>query len=462
MYLQPFGAVRTVTGSMHLLEVNGKKVLLDCGLYQGHREEAYDKNRTFPFPITDIDAVILSHAHIDHTGNLPTLVKQGYKGPVYSTFATRDLCSYMLQDTAHLQEMEVEKVNRWHQKKNLPAFKPLYVMADAVNALRLYHGIGFDSPCEIFPGIELTYRKAGHILGAAMMELNLTENGKQTKLVFTGDLGRKNMPILPDPYTFEEADVLLSESTYGDRAHEPMGDVDGKIEALIKEATEKKSKIIIPAFAVDRTQTFIYRLHKLCDAGRCYNIPIYVDSPLAVSVTDVYRLHPECYSEETHRFLASNGDPFGFARLQYTHSVEESKRLNNITGPVIIISASGMCEGGRVLHHLLNSVADPNNIIFMIGYCADGTLGRQIMNGAKQIKIFGEPCPLNAKVVVMDSFSGHADKNELLQFVMDFKKKPKQVILVHGEEQASLTYAETLKQNGLSATVPHPGDKFEL
>jgi metallo-beta-lactamase family protein len=463
MHLQTIGAARSVTGSMHLLEVNGKRILMDCGLFQGHREEAYKKNRHLPFPVNSIDAVILSHAHIDHSGNLPSLVRLGYRGPIFATFATRDLCSSMLQDSAKLQEKDLEYINNRRVKKGLPLFNPLYSLGDVIQTIQLFKGLGFDTPHELFPGINLTFRKAGHILGAAMVELNLQEEGKESRFVYTGDLGRKDMPILPDPYQFDSTNVLLMESTYGNRIHEPMEDIDQQLEALIKEAVEKKSKIIIPAFAVDRTQTFVYRLHKLCNENRCAHIPIYVDSPLALNVTEAYRLHTESLDEETIQFMTENGDPFGFDRLTYIRSSQESKHLNTYKGPLIIISASGMCEGGRILHHLRNNIEDPNNIILMIGYVAEHTLGRKILDREPIVKILGESHQLNAKVVMINSLSGHADKNELLSFVKGFQKHPDKIFIVHGEESQSLAFAQTLKESGyVDVTVPHPEEGFEI
>lgn len=455
MNLQFYGAARTVTGSMHLLSVNGKQILLDCGLYQGKREEAFQRNRHFPFKPESIDAVILSHAHIDHSGNIPTLVRKGYNGPIYSTPATRDLCSAMLQDSAHLQEKDTEFVNRKRAKKQQPLFNPLYNRKDALNAIQLFRTVAFDKPLEISQGVTVTFRKAGHILGASMIELQLKEGGHSKTLVFTGDIGRKEMPVLPDPYCFEKTDLLLMETTYGNRLHKPEENVDAHLIELMNEAVKNKSKIIIPAFAVDRTQTFVYRLNKLCKAGLCPNIPIYVDSPLALNVTQIYRLHPECLDEDALDFLEKNGDPFGFEKLHYTHTVEESMALNNKKGPMIIISASGMCEGGRILHHLRNNIQDPKNIILMIGYAAEQTLGKRIIEKDPIVKIFGEPVELNAKVVVMNNFSGHADKNELLDFLKCFKEKPEKMILVHGDETQSLSFAETLQTLGYTdVSVP--------
>ncbi len=463
MHLQAFGAARSVTGSMHLLEANGKRILLDCGLFQGHREEAFKKNRHLPFPVESIDAVILSHAHIDHSGNLPSLARLGYKGPIYATFASRDLCSSMLQDSAKLQEKDLEYVNNRRIKKGLPLFNPLYSLRNVIETIQMFHGLGFDTPHEILPGIQLIFRKAGHILGAAMVELNIQEEGKNRRFVFTGDLGRKDMPILPDPYQFKTTDVLLMESTYGDRLHEPLEDIDKQLEDIIREAIEKKSKIIIPAFAVDRTQTFVYRLHKLCNEGRCGHIPIYVDSPLALNVTEAYRLHTEGLDEETIQFMVNNGDPFGFDRLTYIRTTQESKNLNNLKGPMIIISASGMCEGGRILHHLRNNIENPNNIILMIGYVAEHTLGRKILDREPEVKILGEPHELKAKVVMINSFSGHADKNELLEFLKGFDTHPGKIFIVHGEESQSLAFAQTLETMGYTnVAVPFPEERFDI
>jgi metallo-beta-lactamase family protein len=466
MEIQFLGAARTVTGSMHLLTVNGSRILLDCGLYQGKRQASLDRNRNLPFDPSKIDSMILSHAHIDHSGNIPTLVKNGFRGNIYATPASRDLCSAMLRDSGHIQEDDAAYVNKKRAKRGEPPVEPLYTVDDATESLKSIIGVGYDRPLLVAPGVTLTYRDAGHILGSAIVVLDVEENGDKKRLVFTGDLGRKNAPILRDPQTVKDADFLIIESTYGDRLHDPIETTDDKLEAAIVDTYHRNGKVIVPSFAVGRTQELVYALHRLTEARKLPNLPIFVDSPLAVNVTEVFRLHPECYDKELHQFMMSdnNRDPFGFKRLTYVRSVEASKELNFLREPAVIISASGMCEAGRILHHLKNNVEDPRNTVLIVGWQAPDTLGRRLVEHQPVVKIFGEAYDLRARVETINGFSAHADRTELLDYARQLGvERLKSVFVVHGEESSSLSLAEGLRELGAgSAVVPRLGEKFEL
>ncbi|MDI6784043.1 MAG: MBL fold metallo-hydrolase [bacterium] len=470
MNLTFYGAVRTVTGSMFVVENDGRKVLCECGLYQGHRAESNQKNRNFPFMPQEINEMLLSHAHIDHSGNIPTLVKKGFAGSIYTTFASRDLSSAMLRDSAHLQVKDTEHVNWMNQQKlkngkmnKSEIFEPLYTVADAVASLHLFRGIEYDRLIDITDGIQATYRDAGHILGSAMIEIGIAKRFKKRKILFTGDLGRKNLPILKDPYQVDSADVLIIESTYGNRLHDPIKTAEGKLATVINDTVQRGGKIIVPAFAVGRTQEFVYTLHQLTEQGKIPTLPIYVDSPLAVNATDIFRLHPECFDDQMNEMLAKNQDPFGFGKIKYIRNVEDSKKLNNLTIPGIIISASGMCEGGRILHHLRNNIGDKRNLILVIGFMADGTLGKRLVDRMPVVKIFGEEYELNAQVVKLNSFSAHADRNELLDYIKNIKRKPKQVFIVHGNSDQSEPFAAAIKELGIpNVFIPQPGDKIPI
>jgi metallo-beta-lactamase family protein len=465
MKIQFIGAAQTVTGSMHLLEVNGYKFLLDCGLYQGKRKLAFEINRTFDlFEPAEIDFVILSHAHIDHSGNLPTLVRKGFKGKIYSTFATRDLASVMLRDSAHIQEKDVEYVNKKRKKQGKNLFEPLYTQEDAENAMQHFVGINYHHGFEIAEGIKLTFADAGHILGSAITFLELKEDGKIINLGFTGDLGRPNMPILKDPEKIPDVDYMICESTYGNKLHEDPANTKQIMIDVIKKAAARKSKIIIPAFSVGRTQELVYEFHKIFENGEAPRIPVYVDSPLSVNATEVFRLHPECFDSGTMEFILKHEDPFGFNRLTYITDVEESKKLNGIKGPMIIISSSGMCEAGRIQHHLANNIENPENIVLIVGYSAQNTLGRKIMDGEEKVKIFGEWYEVNAEVVVLNSFSAHADYKEMLDYLNQYdKERIQNFFLVHGDPEAQEPFKERLISHGFNhVTIPRRGDVFEI
>ncbi|MCL7452385.1 MAG: MBL fold metallo-hydrolase, partial [Anaerolineae bacterium] len=378
MKVQFWGAVRTVTGSMHLLTLNGSRILLDCGLFQGRRQESFERNRSLPFEPRSIDTLILSHAHIDHSGNIPSLVKAGFRGNVYATPATRDLCSAMLRDSGHIQEEDAAYVNKKRARKGLPPVEPLYTQEDAAESLRQFISVGYERSHAVAPGVTLTFRDAGHILGSSIVVLDLEESGAKTRLAFTGDLGRVGMPLLKDPQVVEGVDYLIIESTYGNRLHDPVEAMERQLRQVILDTYHQGGKVIVPAFAVGRTQELVYALHRLTQARKLPELPIFVDSPLAVNVTEIFRLHRECYDQEVRQFLERNDrqDPFGFHRLTYVRSVEGSKELNFLREPAVIISASGMAEAGRILHHLKNNIEDPHNTVLIVGWQAPHTLGR--------------------------------------------------------------------------------------
>ena len=464
MHLTFHGAARSVTGSRHLLQVDGKKILLDCGLFQGRREESDRLNARFGFDAHDIDAVVMSHAHIDHSGALPLLVKQGFRGTIHATLATADLLTLMLRDSASIQERDVEWLNKRRRKKGEKPKAPLYTMEDAEDALAQLEGHRYHRPIHVLPGVTVTYYDAGHILGSSVVQLELAEGHEKRTLVFSGDLGRKHLPIIRDPQTPPEADTLIIESTYGDRVHAPVEEVDDRLAGLINRVFAARGKLIIPAFAVGRTQELVYAISRLMRAKRIPGCCVYVDSPLAVNVTEVFKRHPECYDAEIRQVMRDTGDPFGFELLEYVRQVEESKRLNTQKGPFIVISASGMVETGRILHHVRNAIEDPKNMILIVGYQAAHTLGRRLVDGADEVRIFGEPHLRRAEVVVMNEFSAHADKNELMSWVSEFKRMPARAFVVHGEESQSLPFAKRLRtEAGIGeVTVPEMRDEGEV
>lgn len=467
MKLQFWGAARTVTGSMHLIEVNGQRLLLDCGLYQGRRKEAFERNRILPFDPGLIDAVILSHAHIDHSGNLPSLVRGGFCGSIYATSATRDLCAYMLLDSAHLQENDVEYVNRRRRKQGKTPFEPLYTQADAVDTLKRFHSVDYDQPFRPLSGVTVSFRDAGHILGSAIVALDLAENGRTVRLLFSGDIGRRGLPILRDPQTADRADYVIMESTYGNRLHESMGNAAGLLRESVREIAASRGKLLIPAFAVGRTQEIVYRLNQLWNENAIPKIEVFVDSPLALNATDVFRLHPECYDEQYRAAIAADtdGDPLGFECLEYIRKVEDSKRLNDYDRPAVIIAASGMCEGGRILHHLRNHATSKNSIVLFVSFQAEHTLGRKIMEGKNPVPIYGEDCRIRAKIRNANGYSAHADRNELLAWAgrVQATGQIKRIFLVHGEVDSAEALAGGLAAQGAAdVRLPERGEEFEL
>ncbi len=465
MKIQFCGAARTVTGSQFVVSANGTSILLDCGMFQGRRSETYEKNKNFFFDPSTIDSLILSHAHIDHSGNIPNLVKKGFSGSIYATEPTVDLCKIMLKDSAYLQQKDVEWVNRIRARKNEPPVEPLYTIEDVEASLDLFVGIEYDKTFTIGNGINATFRDAGHILGSASTLLEIKEGSVCKRLGYTGDIGQPNMPIIRDPNQLRDLDILLMESTYGNRHHSPHTDSEEKLVQLIIETAQSGGKIIIPAFAVGRTQAIVYILHKLFNANRIPEIPVFVDSPMANHATEVFRSHLEDLDRETYRvFLQGNEDPFGFKRLKYIETVEESKRLNSLSYPHIIISASGMAEGGRILHHLRNNIIDRRTLVLFVGHAAKHTLARKLIDGEKRVRIFGEEHIVKCRVEKIDAFSAHADRHDLLKYVdTNSPSKLNNIFLVHGELEQMEPLSHALRSKGYkNVHIPEPGDTIEL
>jgi len=458
------GAAGTVTGSQHLIEANGHKLLLDCGLYQGSRAEALKRNRQFPFDAQKIDTVILSHAHIDHSGNLPSLAKAGFRGPIHATPATHDLCQLMLMDSARIQESDVLFYNKRAARRGRPAdAEALYTERDAAAALELFEPRPLNLTWDVVPGVRATFREAGHILGSAMVVLDIDEAGHRSRLAFTGDLGRPGLPILRDPALLEDIDYLIMESTYGTRNHRPPEEAAEEFAALAGETLRGGGKIIVPAFAVGRSQELVYELHRLIGRGIIPPVPVFVDSPLAIDVSAVFKRHAELFDEETARILREDGEVFGFRTLRYTRSVEESKAINEVAGPAVIISASGMAETGRILHHLKNHAGNPRNAILLVSWQAPNTLGRRLAEGEKEVKIFGEWHKVRAKVATINGMSAHAGRDFLLQWAGTLTPRPRQVFLVHGEPDSSAALQQALLDTGLPRVhVAAPHERVEL
>lgn len=459
------GAVGTVTGSMYLVRTNRHSILLECGLYQGKRAEAYARNHKIPVDIRRLDAVVLSHAHIDHSGNLPNLVKLGYDGPIYATHATRDLCGAMLPDSGRIHEHDVKYANKKRAKQGLPPMEPLYTEADAIRSLEQFIGHSYGRSFRIARGINVTFFDAGHILGSAMVLLESNESEGIVRLLFSGDLGQPGLPIVRDPTPMLATDILMIESTYGNREHPPVQDIQNQLETIVNAVANRGGRIIIPAFAVGRTQDIVYDLHQLMHDGRIPEIPIYVDSPLALNATEAYRMHPDCYDEETREFIQDTGelDPFGFRRLRYVRSVDESKKLNYMDNPLIIISASGMCEGGRVQHHLKHAIEDPRNAVLITGWQAPYTLGRRIAEKEPYVRIYGEEFALNAEVHTLYAYSAHADHSDLLEWARPRAQTTGTAFVVHGDPEPAATLAGGLRDLGYNKViVPKRGDKFSV
>jgi metallo-beta-lactamase family protein len=463
MRFTAYGAARHVTGSKHMLEVGGRRILLDCGLFQGHRAESERRNRNLPYRPSSVDVVLLSHAHIDHSGNLPTLVKGGFGGPIYSTHASADLCGILLMDTAYVQSHDLEYLNKRRRKRGELPLEPLYTDHDVENTLPAFVGVDYDKPIRVTRNVTVTFRDAGHILGSSILEIDASESGRAVRVVYTGDLGRGDMPILRDPHQVTRADVLVIESTYGDRTHKPIEDVKKELAEFVSSVARRRGKVIVPSFAVGRTQRLLYELHGLMRDGLVPEMPIYVDSPLAVSATEIFRRHPECFDEEMNRLLRENDDPLGFSRVQYVREAEESKKLNRKQGPMIIISASGMCEAGRILHHLKNNISNRRNGVMIVGYQADNTLGRRIAEGEKRVRILGGMYSVRAPVRVFGEFSAHADRDELAAFAKGIRRVPSKTLVVHGSEEQAIAFGRRLTSEGFpGVTVPFDGETIDL
>lgn len=459
-----FGATRTTTGSLYLLEVNGHRLLLECGLFQGRRGETMERNRHFPFDPRGVEAVVLSHAHLDHCGNLPNLCNQGFEGSIFCTFATRDLASIMLQDSAVVQAADALFVSKKRAKQGLPPVEPLYTATEAEKAVRQFVAVNYDRPLTVVDGVTVTFRDAGHILGSAQVVLDVREDGRSFRYLFSGDIGRGNDDILRDPDVVGGVDFLQIESTYGAREHSVKTSAEEEVCRLVCGTLEASGKVIIPAFSVGRTQQVVYTLHQFTNAGRLPRVPIFVDSPLSVNATEVFRLHPECFNDETYAFLREKANPFGMENLTYIREVAHSMKLNDLTEPAIIISASGMAEGGRIRHHLKNNVGDPKNLVLFVGYCAEHTLGAQLLAGRNPVNIFGEPVAVRAQIASIDAFSGHADKHELRRYVDKLDGDIRQIAVIHGEEAQCLAFAETLQtlRPHAKVVVPRLGDTLSV
>jgi metallo-beta-lactamase family protein len=444
------GAARTVTGSQHLLEVNGRRLLLDCGLYQGRRNETYTRNLNFAHDPRKVDTVILSHAHIDHAGNLPNLVKNGYSGPIYATRATVDLATIMLADSGRIQESDAAWVNKKRARRGEGPIEPLYTEADARRAADLFQGVGYNQPFEVLPGVTARLIEAGHILGSAAVSLEIDEKGRKTHFWFSGDIGRYDLPLLRDPLLPEKADYLLMETTYGDKAHNDPLQAFDEFQDVVARTLKRGGKVIIPAFAVGRTQELVYNLNIMMYERDVPLAPVYVDSPLAVNASDIFRRHPECFDAETREFVEQARHPaLEFKMLTYVRSVEESKALNGIKDPMVIISASGMAETGRILHHLRNNVEDPRNTVCIVSWQAPYTLGRRLADREKRIKIFGEPYTVKAEIATIGGLSGHAGQDLLVEYATAVKKSVKKVFLVHGEDKPAMALTEKLKEQDM-------------
>ncbi len=448
MKLEFFGAVKETTGSMHMFQIDDKKILLDCGLYQGSRKKAIATNLNFPFNPADIHSLILSHAHIDHCGNIPNLVKQGFKGTIYCTRATQDLSAALLRDSAHIQEKDTEFINKKLLKRNEQPIEPLYTVDDVDRSLYYFNGLSYGREFHILRDVVCTYFDAGHILGSAFSQIDINYNNTNYRLVFSGDIGRKNLPILKDPQVPENVDFLIMETTYGNRLHDPIEKAEDKLCEIVKKVYARKGKIIIPAFSVGRTQEIVYSLHKLHTRKCLPKMPIFVDSPLSTNATEIFRQHQECFDKETMELIQNDDDPFGFSNLNYIRNVEKSKALNEYKDPCIIISASGMCEAGRILHHLKNNIEDSKNLILIVGFQAQNTLGRRIVEKEAEVKIFGEIYKRMAEVAIINAYSAHADRDELTEFALEVYKKSnlKKIFLVHGEEEGIISFKDYLSE----------------
>ena len=465
MKIQFLGAARTVTGSMHLLEVNGQRLLLECGLYQGRRADTYEVNQKLPFDPHSIDAVILSHAHMDHSGNLPNLVKQGFSGPIFATNATVDLADIMLRDSGHIHEKDVQYVNKRRRKKNLPPVEPLYTMKDAIKTMPCFKSKLYDEEFEPINGVSAKLVDAGHILGSAAVVLDIHENGKKVRLWFSGDIGRFDVPILQDPVFPEDVDYLLMECTYGDKPHTDIEDAFDEFTNVVNMTIKRGGKVIIPAFSVGRTQMMTYCLAERMAEGLIPDIPVVVDSPLAVAASDIYRKHSECYDDETFQFISEHRHPaLDFPNLIYTRTVDESKALNDFKEPMIIISASGMAESGRILHHLKNNIEDGRNTIMIISWQSPETLGRRLADGERKVRIFGDEYFRKAAVSTIGGLSAHAGQTVLVDYALASKKSLKKIILVHGEENSSTAFREKLNEHkGMPQIIfPQKKDVLEL
>ena len=460
-----YGAAQTTTGSMHLLEANGKRILLDCGLYQGHRKEAFEKNRNLPVDPRTIDYVVLSHAHIDHSGNLPQLVRQGFRGRVFARQSTMELCDIMLRDSCFLQKRDLESVNKKRRRQGKKPFEPLYEESDVNALMQLFTPVHMHQPREISPGLTLEFFNAGHILGSALVQIDVrSDHGHSHRILFSGDLGQPDQPILRHYEYPSGADILLVESTYADRYHPSADDVELRLEKYLKHIDRHNAKLLVPAFSVGRTQQIIYYLNRLRERGKVpREVKIYIDSPLSQKATRIYASHPEVYNDEARRMISEGRNPLEYPGMTFVGTPEESMALNDEPGPMIIIAASGMCEGGRVLHHLRHCAEDPDNIILIVGFQAENTLGRRIVEKREQLNVLGETVSMRAKVEVINALSAHADRKGLSDWIREVKDNVRHAFAVHGEPEKVSAMVDLLKDLGVAnAVAPQPGQTYKF
>ncbi len=466
MQIEFVGAAQTVTGSMHLVRTPHATILLDCGLFQGRRRESAERNRRLPLPVDEVDLVVLSHAHIDHSGALPLLVKQGFRGPIFATHATRDLCAAMLRDAAFIQEADARYLNKQIARGDIDSdpVDPLYTEEDALAAIERFVSLAYHRPFTIAPGVTLTFHDAGHVLGSAVTTLEVEEEGRTKRVVFTGDLGRPDMPILRDPEVAGGADLLISESTYGDRLHDPIAKMEDDLADVIRRTFARGGKVIIPAFALERAQEIVFALKHLRRTNALPPIPVFIDSPLTVQITEIFKMHPECFDAEARALLRGNDSPFHFDGLRYVEDIEDSKRISARPDPAVIIAASGMCEAGRVLHHLRGAVESAANTVLIVGFQAQHTLGRRLVEKRDKVRILGVERDRRCEVTVLNGFSAHADQADLLRYVDDCRAVGplSRVALVHGEPKAQAVLRDRLREKGLRVDVPRVGDRIEL
>ncbi|MHC4599893.1 MAG: MBL fold metallo-hydrolase RNA specificity domain-containing protein [Planctomycetota bacterium] len=460
-----FGAARNVTGSRYLVEARGKRILVDCGMYQ-EREFLKRNWEDFPVPPDSIDAIVLTHAHLDHSGFVPRLVKNGYEGPVYGTPATCEIARIIFLDSGHIQEEDAKRKKRRHEKENRKGpypEVPLYTVKDAERAADLFETVRYLEPLVLADGFEVAFHDAGHILGSSMVKLTVTENGTPHALLFSGDVGRWGKPILRDPTVFEATDTLVVESTYGDRLHKEDGDLAERIAAVVNATVEGGGNLVIPSFAVERAHELLYTLNALLREKRIPAVPVFLDSPMAIRVTEVFRGHPELWDEAMQEYVASDQSPFEFPELRMTTTSDESRAINRVKGGAVIIAGSGMCTGGRIKHHIVHNMANPASTLLFIGFQARGTLGRRIVSGERDVRIFGKPRRLKCRVATVHGFSGHADRDELLHWISGLKTAPENVFVTHGEEKAALAFGALLEEKwGKKVAVPEFGDSVEL
>lgn len=462
------GAAKTVTGSCYYIETDSCRFIVDCGMFQGSKEYEIRNEEDFEFNPAELDFALLTHAHIDHCGRIPKLYNDGFKGKIYATKATVELCALILPDSGHIQESENEWVNRKRERAGMKPVEPLYTVQDAIDSMKLFESVRYDDIISPLENIKVRFSDAGHILGSSIIEIWITEKGKEVKLVFSGDLGNMNMPILRDPSVIDSADYLFIESTYGNRLHMNVEDKEERFVDLINTTIEQGGNVVIPSFAVGRTQEIIYDLFKQYEKygdklKKLFATPVYIDSPLAVSATKVFRNNLDCFDEEARAYIKNGDNPLDFPSLKFTQSVDESKALNDSKESIVIISASGMCEAGRIKHHLKHNLWRKESTIIFVGYQAQGTLGRRLVDGAKKVRIFGEEISVNARIEMIEGFSGHADRAGLLNWIDKFKEKPSKIFIVHGEEEAMMEFSDAINEKfGISTIIPEMGETMDL